>query len=135
MKFNLAVKGIIQRNDGKILIVKRSRDDDHKPGVWETVGGGIDIKTSPQRALQKEIKEEVNLDVEVKEPFNVFTFTKDNGEFKVGITFICQYKKGKVKLSEEHSEYKWIKAKDFKKDKAAPSLYKEIMAYVKKYEQ
>jgi len=32
MKFNLAVKGIIQKDD-KILVLKRSRKDKHKPGI------------------------------------------------------------------------------------------------------
>jgi len=41
MMHKLTVKGIIRRGDGKILIVKRSANDDHKPELWETVGGGV----------------------------------------------------------------------------------------------
>jgi 8-oxo-dGTP diphosphatase len=132
MQFNLAVKGIIRRKDGKILVVKRSDIDEHKPEIWETVGGGIDEKMSPQKALEKEIKEEVNLKVKVGDPFNVFTFTKDTGEYKVGITFICEYVSGKVKLSHEHSDFQWIDPKDFKKLKSILSLYKEIENYAKR---
>lgn len=39
MKLNLTIKGIIRRGGGKILIVKRSASDNHRPGIWETVGG------------------------------------------------------------------------------------------------
>jgi len=133
MQFHLAVKGIIRRKDGKILVMKRSDIDDHKPNVWETVGGGADDELSPQKALEREIKEEANLKVKVGEPFNVFTFKKDNGDFKVGITFICKYVSGKVKLSREHSDFKWIDPKEFKKMKSVPSLHKEIENYAKKY--
>ena len=132
MKFHLAVKGIIIRKDGKILVIKRSEADDHKPGVWETVGGGLEEKTSPQKALEREIKEETNLKVKIREPFNIFSFKKDTGEFKVGITFVCDYVSGKVKLSHEHSDFRWIEPEDFKKMKSVPSLHKEIENYAKR---
>jgi 8-oxo-dGTP diphosphatase len=132
MQFNLAVKGIIQKED-KILVLKRSVSDNHKPGAWETVGGGMDEPASPQEALRREIQEETGLEVEVKEPFNVFTFTKDTGEFMVGITFICNYSSGEVALSNEHSEYRWIKPEDFKHLSSVPSLYDEIEKYAQKY--
>lgn len=132
MQFNLAVKGIIRKGD-EILVLKRSSEDDHKPNAWETVGGGMDAQNSPQEALKREIKEETNLEVEVGEPFNVFTFTKDNGEFKIGITFVCDYVSGDVILSDEHSEYKWIKPEEFKQLESIESLHSEIEKYAKKY--
>jgi len=101
MQFYLTVKGIVER-DGKILVLKRSALDDHLPGVWETPGGGVDKEESPQEALKREILEETGLVVTIGRPFNVFTFRKDTGEFKVGITFLCKYESGEVKLSEEH---------------------------------
>jgi len=55
MQYYLAVKGIIRREDGKILVLKRSNKDDHKPGVWETVGGGMDREETPQAALKREV--------------------------------------------------------------------------------
>lgn len=133
MQFHLAVKGIIVRRDGKILVVKRSDIDDHKPGVWETVGGGVEEQLSPEKALEREIKEEVGLKVKILKPFNVFSFKKDTGEFKIGITFICKYVSGKVRLSHEHSDFSWINPKDFRKLPSVPSLHKEIASYAKEY--
>ncbi|MFZ1626764.1 MAG: NUDIX domain-containing protein [Candidatus Moraniibacteriota bacterium] len=133
MQFHLAVKGIIRNADGNILVVKRSEKDDHKPGVWETPGGGIDHEEAPQEALIREVFEETGLDVMVQEPFNVFTFRKDTGEFKVGITFLCDMARGEVKLSHEHSEYRWIRASEFKELKSVPSLQQEIADYAKRY--
>jgi 8-oxo-dGTP diphosphatase len=132
MKFGVAVKGIIRR-DGKILVVKRADHDDHKPGVWETVGGGVDESETPQNALVREIMEESGLKVSVKEPFNVFTFTKDTGEVKIGITFLCDYTDGEVVLSEEHSDYIWINPSEFADMESVPSLHEEINNYCKKY--
>lgn len=132
MKFGVAVKGIIRRGN-KILVLKRSLNDDHKPGVWETAGGGMDKAENPQNALKREIKEETNLEVKILEPFNAFSFKKDTGEFKVGITFVCEYVSGKIRLSEEHVDYKWIEPGEFAKMKSLPSLHKEIRNYTKKY--
>ncbi len=129
MQYFLAVKGIIRRKDGKILVLKRSDKDDHKPGVWETVGGGMDKEESPQEALLREISEETGLIANVSSPFNVFTFKKDTGEFKVGITFLCEYLSGEVMLSDEHSEYRFIEPKEFSDMESVPSLHEEIARY------
>ncbi|MFZ3031461.1 MAG: NUDIX domain-containing protein [Candidatus Moraniibacteriota bacterium] len=129
MQYYLAVKGIISRGDGKILVLKRSDKDDHKPGVWETVGGGMDREETPQEALQREILEETNLVVKIGVPFNVFTFKKDTGEFKVGVTFLCEYVSGDVVLSDEHSEYRWIDPQEFASLESIPSLHAEVARY------
>lgn len=130
MKFYIAVKGIIRRKDGKILVVKRSEKDDHLPEVWETVGGGMDGEELPQTALEREIREETGLAVTIGEPFNVFTFRKQTGEFKVGITFLCDTENDTVTLSDEHSEYRWIDPEEFAALDSVPSLHEEIGRYV-----
>lgn len=86
MQYFLAVKGIIQK-DGKILVLKRSDTDDHRPGVWETVGGGMDKEESPQEALLREIAEETGLVASVNSPFNVFASKKIQASSKWGLLF------------------------------------------------
>lgn len=132
MQFFIAVKGIIRRKDGKILVLKRSSGDDHLPGVWETVGGGMDAEELPQEALAREIQEETGLTVSVGKPFNVFTFRKQTGEFKVGITFLCDAESDTVTLSVEHSEFRWIDPLEFGGLPSVPSLYEEIANYAGK---
>jgi 8-oxo-dGTP diphosphatase len=134
MKFGVAVKGII-RKDGKILIVKRSICDAHRPCAWETVGGGIDENESPYEALEREIMEEAGIEVIIQEPFNVFHFKKDDGEYRIGITFICDWVSGEIVLSEEHSEHKWIHPTEFAQFESVPSLHDEIKQYCEKYER
>lgn len=134
MHFKLAVKGIIAREDGKILIVKRNEVDSFAPGIWETVGGGVDEKADPKVALEREIKEEVGLSVRVREPFNVFTFENDKREFKVGITYLCDRPIGEVKLGSEHSEFEWIDPKKIKQYETTPSLINEIVSYASRFD-
>ncbi len=132
MKFGIAIKGIIRKDD-KILVLKRSSTDDFNSEIWETVGGGMKEEESPEEALKREIMEETGIEVKVVEPFRTFTFRKDTGEFKVGITFICDYISGEIRLSEEHSDYKWIKPEEFENLESIPSLYEEIKLYFEKY--
>lgn len=47
----------------------------------------------------------------------------------IGITMLADYISGEVKLSEEHTEYKWISPKEFEKLDANSSLKKEIAKY------
>ena len=51
--------------DGRILISQRPRG---KPmaGLWEFPGGKMEIDESPEKALIREIKEELNIDVSDK---------------------------------------------------------------------
>lgn len=91
----------------------------------------MDTEESPQQALEREISEETGLSVPILKPFNVFTFKKDTGEFKVGITFICKYTGGEVTLSSEHSEYRWIDPQEFTNLESVPSLHEEIAQFSK----
>ncbi len=135
MNCKIAVKGIIRNSDNKILLARRSEEDSFWAGYWETIGGGMKENENPQTALHREIKEETNLSVKVREPFNIFTFKNEKDEFKVGITFICDYENGEVRLSEEHIDHKWIAPLEIKKYKTSEGLLKEILAYANKYSE
>jgi 8-oxo-dGTP diphosphatase len=134
MKYKIAVKGIIRREGGDILIVRRSEKDKFLPNIWETIGGEMtDSDKTPQEALKREMMEEAGLEVKVGEPFNVFTFINNEGEMKAGITFICDYLSGEVSLSAEHAEYAWVNAANFNDYESNESLYQEILNYANKF--
>ncbi len=47
---------------GELFVQKRATDKDIQPGKWDTsVGGHISFKETPQKALQREAKEELNI--------------------------------------------------------------------------
>lgn len=58
-KIDLTVGGYIF-HDNKVLLIYHNKLD-----LWLPVGGHIDINETPDQALAREIKEEVNLEVEI----------------------------------------------------------------------
>jgi len=107
METKIAVKGFII-NNGKVLLVKRTEDDVHAPAVWEIPGGRINPGENPINGLLRETKEETGLDIKVGRPFAVENFTSSDGFAITMIHFICSGK-GKITLSEEHTEFVWVK--------------------------
>lgn len=69
-------------------------------------------------ALKREVREETTLEIEIGEPFVtwIVKFPPDHRNqgkvFLVG--YKCKYISGEVKLSDEHSEYKWVNKNNFK---------------------
>ncbi len=107
-----ALKAIIVKS-GKILILRRTGKEDCFKDMWDIPGGKINFGETPEEALRREIKEETNLEVEIIKPVRVWSFFKNNGNTQViGVTILCRYKKGKVKLGKEHDEFRWIKPEE-----------------------
>ena len=114
MKRNIVLTGILKDND-LLLVVKRNENDILFPGAWEFPGGHLEDGETIKQGLARELKEEIGFN----EDFNpIITHYTDEIKQKDGkmvhnieIDFIIDVNKEdlKIKLSEEHSEYKWVK--------------------------
>jgi 8-oxo-dGTP diphosphatase len=113
--FSNAAKAFIVK-DGKLLLIKRRPNDAHRPGEWDIPGGRLESGENPYLGLQRETREEVALEIEIKAPLDVHYFTRDDGQQITLIIFLCQSINGDIKLSEEHTEYKWVDLKNPKAD-------------------
>ncbi|WP_319467301.1 A/G-specific adenine glycosylase [uncultured Pseudodesulfovibrio sp.] len=60
--------------EGRLLIQKR-RDDDVWPGLWEFPGGCVEKEETPEQALVREYREEVELDVKPVEKIAVIRYS------------------------------------------------------------
>ncbi|HXS14987.1 MAG TPA: NUDIX hydrolase [Candidatus Saccharimonadales bacterium] len=113
------VSGFILNNKGEVLMVKRADNDDFLPGLWEMPGGGTDFGEHPIQALKREIKEEVGVDVEVGKVCFVddYFMEKDDEKIhRVELFYKCKLKNNdtEVRLSHEHSAYKWLSEENLK---------------------
>ena len=114
MKKKIILTGIIRCKD-EYLVVQRSAYDDVLPGSWEFPGGNIEDGELLLDALKRELKEEVNYDLDIKKAklINVFDEIKEKKETYHYIEFDYlieeKSKEINIKLSNEHDDYKWVK--------------------------
>ena len=120
---------IIYRPDGKFLITKRSATRKVFPGKWTVPGGGLeenDYKDSKptsfgqwygvlDKALRREIKEEVNLEIGKMDYLLDLVFVRPDGIPVVTLSFYAPFISGEVVLNDESSNFAWIKASEAKK--------------------
>jgi len=96
-------------NEEKVLILKRNKSDGLS-GMWDFPGGRLDFGESLSKGLRREVLEESGLEIlKISSPLSITTFFPLNNRSKqtIRIIYLCKAS-GKVKLSKEHNEYKWI---------------------------
>src|SRR5712664_4532397 len=67
-------------SDGSVLVEKRRADDDADPGLVLLPGGHVEVGESLSRALKREMREELGIQVEKITPIRVRYYTASNGE-------------------------------------------------------
>lgn len=103
MKTIKVVAAIIEK-DNKIFATQRGYGD-FKDG-WEFPGGKIESDETPKEALIREIKEELDTEIEVGNLLDVVEY--DYPEFHLTMhCFICKIKSGDLILK-EHEAAKWL---------------------------
>lgn len=110
MTKQINVVGAILICKGKVLCCKRG------PGrslayLWEFPGGKIETGETPVKALSRELKEELKIEVTIQpEVFEEASYDYDFGRVKMK-TLVCHLKKGKPVLT-EHVELRWLAPSD-----------------------
>ena len=127
MKTRIVLTGILRDKD-LFLVVKRNENDNLYPGSWEFPGGHLEKGETLKDGLKRELEEEIGF----TENFNpIITHYFDelkerNNELihDLELDFIINVDSSKmdIKLSDEHSDYKWVTRDseyldDFIKDK------------------
>jgi 8-oxo-dGTP diphosphatase len=126
------VKGInvvIKDEKNRILVMKRSVHVKFSPNLWDFPGGHVEEGESLIGAVMREAKEEAGLEVETENnPFYVFPYP--NTDITI-YAFLAKSIMGEVKLSEEHTEYKWISKEDWRDLDYSPSTQATLEEFFK----
>ena len=80
------------------------------PLKWEFPGGKIEENETAEECLIREIKEELNIDIEITGSLSPNDHQYPDKLIRL-IPFICRQKIGEIVLK-EHADYKWLDVKD-----------------------
>ena len=100
------VGAAIMDDQNRVLIAQRK--DGELSGKWEFPGGKIKPGETPQQALAREIKEELDIDVFVQDLIDSSYCEYRNFNVNLGV-YRCHQVGGEIH-DEEHQEVKWVEA-------------------------
>ena len=125
----LVTCAIILNPKNQILVTQRSSTM-HLPLKWEFPGGKIEANETPEACLVREIKEELNIDIEIIEGLNANDHQYPDKFIRL-MPFICRQTGGEIILK-EHAEYKWLDRKDLLDLDWAEADVEVVREYLKK---
>ena len=106
------VVAAVIKKDNLYLITQRNRDK-HMGLKWEFPGGKVEANETLKDALNREIHEELNININIYEKLAEESY-KDSEINIVLHYFLCSIKDGVINLN-EHEAMKWIDKIDFDK--------------------
>lgn len=112
------VAAVIQNEEGKILIAQRNLKK-AQGGLWEFPGGKIEPNETKEEAIVREIKEEMDIDIEAKKFIDQKVFNYPEKDINL-IAIECKQLKGDIKLN-EHEDFKWVDKNELKNFNFAPA--------------
>lgn len=123
IKLKFATVCIIFNEENKLLLVRRSEDDNWMAGKFALVGGGIEENEIPEECIIREAKEETNLTL--KKPKLVYSTIEGNTFLYVFVSKVSN--SDKIKLNDEHTGYVWVNSTEIEKYDTVPNLKQMVM--------
>ncbi|MES3032348.1 MAG: NUDIX domain-containing protein [Patescibacteria group bacterium] len=127
MELQVGVKIILQNKEGKYLVLFRSFESKPKPHreYWDMPGGRINLGFPLFENLKREVMEETGLEI-TGEPKLVTAQDILKDKHVVRLTY-SGFADGEVRLSEEHSDYKWLSLQEISNLEPIDSYFKEVL--------
>jgi len=99
----LTVDGVIEFPDGKIVLIRRANPPFE--GMWALPGGFVDIGETVEDACVREMKEECNVDVELKGIIGVYSDPeRDPRGHTVSVVFRTEVVSGELEGRDDAAE-------------------------------
>lgn len=96
----------------KVFLPKRAATKKFLPDVYELQGGHIDFGEDIVHGLKREIHEEFGIEINVGDPFGVFTYTNSiKGSHSIEVIYFAQITGSLNDISinpEDHSTFNWF---------------------------
>ncbi|MEK7509691.1 MAG: NUDIX domain-containing protein [Patescibacteria group bacterium] len=117
----LSMKGIVLREDGTLLALRRSKTSPTRPLHWDLPGGQLDTGEDLEAGMTREIKEEAGLEVHDLNLIHAISGLNDIQEFWVVLCYTSRAKNTNVVLSYEHDDFQWVTPQEFLALEPSPS--------------
>lgn len=105
---------VLVKKKNKYLLLRRGVDDFEDPNCWDLPGGGINFKETPFEAAIRETKEEAGIKIKIVRIIALYSLPYQ-GKWSIEAIVEGKYLSGKIKLSKEHSDFKWVSKGELKK--------------------
>ena len=112
------VAAIIKNGEGKILITQRNLKKS-QGGLWEFPGGKIEKGETREKAIIREIKEELTIEINVESYLGEKVFEYPEKSINL-IALNCRVKSGNIYLT-EHEEARWVEKEELNSFEFAPA--------------
>ncbi|EGO8393313.1 (deoxy)nucleoside triphosphate pyrophosphohydrolase [Enterococcus faecalis] len=130
MKKEIHVVGAIIVGNGKVLCCQRGPER-ALANLWEFPGGKIENGETKVQALERELQEELKIEVTiVKEEYAFCRYEYDFGFVNL-TTFICYLESGEPQLT-EHLQIKWLTPNELNQLEWAPADIPTVEKLVEK---
>lgn len=135
MKTLIVAKTIIFNQDGKLLRLRRSKDDDHRPGGADLPGGKIDEGEGIIDGAVREVLEEIGISLDPDAMHLSFSYChvayNTDAKADVNVVWLGFMTKlsntPELTLSHEHESYDWLNIDESLVDNDSTSLEKFIV--------
>src|SRR3972149_7678529 len=140
-RLHFVVATAIVVKDGKFLIVKRAPHEKAFPNRWTVPGGKLvlnEYKILPTTAsyqqwynvvdwvLNKEVLEEVGLEIHKPNYLCDLVFVRPDGFPVVTLSYWAEYKDGQVKISKDFPVFAWVTLEDAKHYDLIEGIWDEL---------
>jgi len=116
----IQVTAAVLEKEGKILIAKRRKGGPFG-GSWEFPGGRVEPGEIPETALQRELREELEIETRVEELLATSFYDSTSLSIEL-LAYRVTYLSGKLRLA-DHEEIQWVAPTKLQTyDFAAPDL-------------
>lgn len=118
MKMIRVVAAILQKED-KILIARKAPGKVLE-GYFEFPGGKIEEGETPEESLVRELMEEMDIEIKVKEYVDESIYDYGNGKVISLLGYTAEIISGEIKLT-DHDMYEWVTLDEIHKYDIAPA--------------
>ena len=105
----IIVTAAVLRQGETVLITRRPPQSKHG-GLWEFPGGKLDPNETPQEGLRRELREELGIDSEIGDIFEVVYFRYPQVPVLI-LAYECRHLAGAIR-NIEVSEHRWVPVAD-----------------------